>query len=230
MKHLTDGNAADLVRGLAAAKDRRWMEKHLESGCARCRESVAFLRSISVVTQADAQWEPPADIIERALDIFPERRPRVAPLRRRLLARLMYDSFREPLPAGIRAGRGVSRQVLYRAGDFFLDLRLDYEQGAGRASLVGQVAARIPEDLARTKVPSASVSVLLMDGRAVVAQAPLNRFGEFHLDYEPQPRLRLRVPLGAAQTGVELPLSRLLKPRTKARSGRSTGDIPARKT
>lgn len=230
MKHINDGNAADLVREVASATDRRWMEQHLETGCARCHETVAFFRAVATVAQTEAQWEPPAEALERAADIFPERRPRMAPLRHRLLPRLMYDSFREPLPVGIRSGRSVSRQVLYRAGDFFLDLWLDYEQGAGRISLVGQVAARIPENSGRAKTAEAAASVLLMDGRAVLAQAPLNRFGEFHLDYEPQPRLRLRVPLGAAQTGVELPLSRLLKPRAEANPGHSNRETRKRKS
>jgi hypothetical protein len=230
MKHLNTGNAADLVRGIAPARHRRWMEQHLDTDCARCHELVAFVRAVAAVAQSEALWEPPAEVFERAADIFPERRARVAPLRRRLLPRLVFDSFREPLPVGIRSRASVSRQLLYRAGSFSLDLRLDYEQGGRRVSLVGQIAPRVAESERQPKVATPPVSVLLMDGEAILAQAPLTPFGEFHLDYEPQPRLRLRVPLGAVHTGVELPLTRLLRPRAEPGPDRPNRENPGRKS
>lgn len=205
-KHLTDTDAADLARDVAAAPARRRMERHLAEGCTRCRRSVSLFQRVSETARADASWDVPADVMELALDIFPFRPEQVSRPVHRLLARLVFDSFREPLPAGVRAGRGVSRQVLYRAGSYFIDLRLDSTAATRRVSLVGQVVRR-GEPGTSTRM----ASVALVDGRTVVSQAPVNSFGEFQVDYDSKARVRLRVVLDAGRTAVDLPLSRLMR-------------------
>jgi len=163
------------------------------------------MKKIAVTAREEARWEPPAGVLERAMDIFAIPARRVEPLRRRLVARLVFDSLRQPLPAGVRASNSVTRHVLYRTGDFFIDLRLDAEQGARRVSIVGQVSPREPSRRAALE----TVSVLLTDRRSVLTQAPVNKFGEFHFDYEAHAQLRLRILFGK-QTGLDVPLGRLL--------------------
>jgi hypothetical protein len=208
VKHLTAADAADFVRGVATAALRRRIERHLASGCARCARAVALYRTIASTARQEPQWDPPAGVLARASEIFsiPERR-QVAPLRRRLLPRLIFDSLRQPLPAGVRASNSVTRHVLYRAGDFFIDLRIDREHGAPRVSIVGQVA---PREAPQPNTPLEPVSVLLIDRRTVVARPPVNAFGEFHFDYDAHAQVRLRILLGE-RTGLDLPLARLLK-------------------
>jgi hypothetical protein len=119
----------------------------------------------------------------------------------------------------VRASNSVTRHVLYRAGDFFIDLRIDREHGAPRVSIVGQVARR---DAPGGTMPLAPVSVLLLDRRTVVARAPVNAFGEFHFDYDAHAQVRLRILVGE-QTGLDVPLSRLLKPASNhENAGRET--------
>ena len=57
-----------------------------------------------------------------------------------LAGHLTYDSAGDLQPAGARANRSDSRQVLYEAGDFCLDLRFDRERDSMQIMLVGQVA------------------------------------------------------------------------------------------
>jgi hypothetical protein len=203
VKHLTATDAADFVRGVSAAALRRRIEQHLASGCARCTRAVTLYRSIVSTARDEAQRDPPPAVLERAMDIFAIPARHVEPLAHRLLPRLIFDSVRQPLPAGVRASNSVTRHVLYRAGDFFIDLRIDREHGAPRVSIVGQVAPR-------KATPLDAVSVLLIDRRAVVARPPVNTFGEFHFDYDAHAQMRLRILFGD-QTGLDLPLSRLLK-------------------
>jgi hypothetical protein len=184
------------------------MERHLSGGCARCLKAVTLFRRVAETARADASWDVPAEVIERALDIFAIRVRATRPARR-LLARLVFDSFREPLPAGVRSTRSVSRQVLYRAGSYFIDLRLDATAATRRVSLVGQVVRR-GADRASTR----TATVSLVDGRTVLSHAPVNSFGEFQVDYDSKARVRLRVLLDAGRTAVDLPLSRLLRDRT----------------
>jgi hypothetical protein len=48
--------------------------------------------------------------------------------------------------------------------------------------------------------------VLLMSGKAVIARARSNRFGEFQMEYEPGRRLRLLLPVEKRGQGVEVRL------------------------
>jgi hypothetical protein len=104
------------------------------------------------------------------------------------VARLIYDSLREPLPAGLRADTRASRHAVFEAGSLFIDLRLEREQAQMR--LVGQLTHR--ED--PTRFPMAS-PVLLLGRRDVVAHAVSNQFGEFQMNYPPVRDLRLCIAL-----------------------------------
>jgi hypothetical protein len=181
------------------------MERHLAEGCTRCQGVVTLFKRVALTARTDASWDVPADVMERALEIFPVRASQAARPAHRILARLMFDSFREPMPLGVRATRGVSRQVLYRAGSYFIDLRLDSTAATRRVSLVGQVVRR-GADRASTR----TATVALVDGRTVLSHAPVNAFGEFQVDYDAKARVRLRVLLDAGRTAVDLPLGRLL--------------------
>jgi hypothetical protein len=219
VKHLTATDAADFVRGVSAAPARRRIEQHLMSGCARCARTLMLYRAVASTAREEAQWDPPAPVLERAVDMFAIPARRVEPLTRRLLPKLIFDSVLQPLPAGVRASNSLTRHVLYRAGDFFIDLRIDREHGAPRVSIVGQVA---PREAPTAGTPLAAVSVLLIDRRAVVARPPVNAFGEFHFDYDAHAQVRLRILFGE-QTGLDLPLSRLLKPASNhENAGRET--------
>jgi hypothetical protein len=205
-RHLSDIETVDFVRGVATRAARRSAEQHLESGCTKCTRVVALYRRIAETAREDARWDPPAAVLERAAEILIVPQHRVVALKRPLVARLVFDSFRQPLPAGVRAGRTMSRHVLYRAGDFFVDLRMDAEHGARRGTIVGQIARR----RSRRPGPSEPVTVLLLNAHTVLARPAVNDFGEFRCDYDLRAPLRLRILLGG-QKGLDLPLTRLLK-------------------
>jgi hypothetical protein len=219
VKHLTATDAADFVRGVSARAARRRIEKHLTTGCARCTRAVTLYRRVASTARDERKWDPPPAVVARAADIFAIPARRIEPLTHRLLPRLIFDSLRQPLPEGVRASNSVTRHVLYRADDFFIDLRIDREHGTRRVSIVGQVAPR-PET--RAAKPLDTVSVLLIDRRNIVARPSVNAFGEFHFDYDTQAQMRLRILFGE-QTGLDLPLSRLLEPASNhENAGRET--------
>src|SRR5262249_33188330 len=141
---------------------------------------------------------PPASVVRLATAIL----PRPVDFRRRLLGRLIFDSFSQPLPVGVRSVHRRSRQVMYRAGAFYVDLRVDQEQTPRRIALVGQVASR---DAGGARPGDA----FLVHGNRTVLSAPINEFGEFEMEYAPAPRLRLRIPIESDALGLEVPLARL---------------------
>src|SRR5207244_10336838 len=98
------------------------------------------------------------------------RRPEELQILPRIPARLLYDSFREPLPAGVRTQQRLSRQALYEAGDYSLDLHWENERGSPRVALVGQIKNQ--------KEPSkhlGDVPVLLASGKKLLARTVRDR-------------------------------------------------------
>jgi hypothetical protein len=203
--HLELEQAVDFVRGLSSAAASARVARHLETPCDRCRATVAWAQRIAHTAQADLGLDAPADVVRRAVALFPVRARNTASWPERLTARLVFDSHFDPLPVGIRAGHHASRHVLYRARGYYVDLRLDYEAGQRRVSLVGQIAE--PES-DRTGATLASM-VLLTDRGKVLARSDVSAFGEFQVEYRPAPRLRLQIPLDPGPSRIEIPLSRL---------------------
>jgi len=191
---------------VAAPQTRRRTDRHIASGCARCEGLISLFRRVSEIARMDARWEPPAEALDKARDIFAIRPRQLERPFRKLVARLVFDSFREPLPVGMRSAQSVSRHVLYRADQYYVDLRLDATPGTRRVSVAGQVVRRGAD-----KTLPGTVSVLLLDQRTVLADAPVNAFGEFNFDYDNQARLKLRVLLNSGQAGLDLPLARLAR-------------------
>ena len=121
-------------------------------------------------------------------------------------ARLVYDSSRDPVPAGLRGSYRPS-QVLYEAEDYCLDLQLsrdqlrnDYTQK--RLMLVGQVA-----DRRRPDEPLGYLSVTVEGDDAAQTSVRSNELGEFLLEFDPSEHLRLKIPLEGGKR-IELPLPR----------------------
>jgi hypothetical protein len=202
MKHFDIWEWADYVRGLADDVHRPAMDAHLSSGCARCARTASTFRSVTAIAGGEAGHEPPEHAIRYAQAVYSLFRPETTSLPR-LLARLVHDSRREPLPAGIRAQTRLSRHALYEAGSYYLDLQLDLQRASGPVTLVGQLTDR-HNPSAHTAVP-----VWLMHQKSVVASALCDRFGEFQLEYMPARDVRLCVSLHEANKRLEIPLNRL---------------------
>ena len=203
MKHFSLEQWTDFVRGVGEDGARIAMAAHLDAGCARCAKSVEVLRRAATVLATEGQYQVPEYALRCARAIFSTRRAQTV-RSPRVPVHLIYDSIREPLPAGIRSSDRLARRALYQAENFFLDLRLERDPGSPRLNLVGQ--------LANCDTPAqqpCGVLVLLAAGEDVVARAVTNRFGEFELEYEPAANLRLLLPIDVSGGRIELPLSRM---------------------
>lgn len=206
MKHIETHRWLDHARGLLDDEERAAADAHAAT-CATCRRTGEVMGRLATVARADAAYDVPSDAVERALEVFA-----VSPSKRRekltqAVARLVYDSFRAPLPAGVRAANRVD-QVLYEADEFTLDLQVHREHverkaGLVRVVLVGQIADR--------NTPARRLSgrpVLLLSGRKVTARTLSNELGEFHLEAEPHERLWLQVWVGGDRK-IDIPVGRI---------------------
>ena len=102
--------------------------------------------------------------------------------------RLIFDSFRDPLPAGFRSGEARGRRVLYASGNVRLDLWIEPAAGFDRGTLTGQIL-----DWSEPSRRFEGASVALLSGRDPVWRATTNENGEFHIDFEIRPKLSLKI-------------------------------------
>lgn len=182
---------ADYVRGLDSAGKRESMSRHLASGCRKCRRTAAILGSTAALAAAESRYEVPEFAVHCARAIFALEQLREVRIRPNVLGALVFDSFREPLPAGLRSHHRFSRQTLFEAGDYAIDVRQEHERGSSRVTMVGQIASRKEPGRALS-----GVQVVLASGDAVLAQCTSNHYGEFQMEYAPARDLRLEVGPG----------------------------------
>ncbi|HWQ52481.1 MAG TPA: hypothetical protein VN442_02275 [Bryobacteraceae bacterium] len=143
---------------------------------------------MAALAAGEARYNVPDFAVHCARAVYALEQPREVRILDGLIGRLVFDSFREPLAAGVRSQQRISRQSLYEAGDYAVDLRQEYERGSSRVNVVGQIADR--------KVRGGSlegVKVVLSSGNSVLARAVSNRYGEFHMEYTPARDLRLEI-------------------------------------
>lgn len=203
MPHYDAGDWSDFVRGLIPGFKAEEMEAHL-AACTGCQRTVRVFRQVAVTARHDREQNPPDHLMRWARAVFASGDHAPESPSGRVVARLVYDSLAAPGLAGVRAQSRISRHLLYEAGTFGLDLRLEYERGSSRVTLVGQLLDREQPERSLT-----GVSVQLVRGRTPVSRAHCNRFGEFQLEYEPYGRLRLYVSEEHRRQRVEVSLNGL---------------------
>jgi len=213
MNHFELHQSADFVRGLIEESAQVTMERHLASGCRKCRQTTDLLHKVVAATRNDSRVHVPDYAVRCARAIFLLQQPEKVQILPHIPARLLYDSFREPLPAGLRTQQRLSRQTLYQAGDYSLDLRLENERGSSRVALVGQI-----ENRNRPEKRVSNVPVLLVSGKQILAQVVSNSLGEFQMEYMPSKHLRLYVPVPQADKRNEGPINHFARERQQGES------------
>jgi hypothetical protein len=151
---------------------------HLATCCAACGEKRDWYQQVRLVAASDDTVEPPPWVLKRAVRIFDTQRhrPRLAKRIGEAIASLVFDSFAGPALAGVRSTETAERQLLYRAGDYSIDLQIAPSERA-RADLIGQV-------LKESDSSYESVSGLKLDiarDAKVVFSAVTNELGEFKI-------------------------------------------------
>jgi hypothetical protein len=208
IKHYAPSEWADFVRGLVSGADHEQMQQHLDGGCPECHQIEDLLARFAACAAVEAQYEPPAYALHYARSIYRLQQPEEVRILPRIIAKVVYDSFRAPpLLAGVRGQQEMTRQVLYRAGNYYLDFRLEHKQGSSEMSLVGQITDRHHPEGGVADIP-----VQLLSHNSVVAEARSNQFGEFQMRYRPAPSLRLYAPVQAGTEGIEIRLDKILSP------------------
>jgi hypothetical protein len=138
MKHPEFEKLVNKFEGTQSAAEEREVSAHLRA-CAKCAARAARLESFFRYAGAAKNAEVSQRQTAALLNIFRPKRQISAAERgslvKRLLADLVFDDWRTALPE--RLAVSDSRHLLYRAGQFEIDLRLHFAGGGCQVS--GQV-------------------------------------------------------------------------------------------
>ncbi len=202
MKHYSSEEWADFARDVGQADQKASMQRHLHRGCVKCKEELGLWQRVHATAKRRAPFEVPDSLLRTVKGAFSIYGPANA---KPTVAELLFDSFRSPLPVGVRAASVAPRQLLYGAGDHRIDLRFEPEVGSEKRSLIGQI---LNSTSAAGDVDA--LPVVLMRGRQIIGGSSTNEFGEFHLGgtFGSGLELRIRLPHGKE---VFIPLIELVE-------------------
>jgi hypothetical protein len=194
VKHFSEAQWADFARNVVAAKEKMDMQQHIQGGCHKCKETLQVWHSVLAITEHEAAFTPPSDILRVVKSEF-----MVVAIEASRGVRMLFDSALQPITAGIR-GSVSARQFLYETDDYYIDLRLEPRREADRVCLIGQILTRQGIDRV-----AEGVSVRIQNGRVSVAETFANRFGEFQLEFDGAAGLHISIG-GNEDNEIVLPL------------------------
>lgn len=204
MSHYPEEVWTDWVRGIAPSEVRAEIHEHVASGCAECRSVLATWEAVAKLARRERDYEPPASVVESAVALYRRYPPTRSPLPKTTrVAELVFDSIQNPLPMGVRGLERATRHLSYKAGSYFVDVRIEEADSPGLASVVGQLMHH-PDASSQSLE---GLVVLLTSGRTMLAETTTNRFGEFVLEMDTRKENQLAIGVGDEFT-VIVPLDR----------------------
>jgi len=100
------------------------------------------------------------------------------------VARLIFDNFRQPLPAGVRALEPRERRLVYENGAISIDVSFELKMDPPLIQLVGQIL-----DSANPDHRMAGIPVVVQGAKGPIASAMTNEFGEFQFAFDVEPNV-----------------------------------------
>ena len=206
MEHFSERPWADFVRGISEPEISKDIKAHLAADCSKCKSTLDAWSRVRRLASAENAYAPPENLVRLVKLGFaskPAHQPRTSTLGKNwTLANLVFDSFVQPLPAGVRSAALSAWQVVYEAEGLTVDLRLGHRAQSKTVHLVGQVfdkrAVRLWQSDAIIQVST--------EQDHVVATTAVNAMGEFHIEFKPQDHLWLSVKAVGRNT-VRIPLT-----------------------
>ena len=183
--HLNSETALDFVEGRLVQEQQTFWKLHLEN-CGDCARDAGQWRQIEVNLKRSHLKSASNEDLQRAVQVFPIQSERSSTLRS-ILASIIFDSHLQPAMAGARGSASAARQVVMRAEDFDIHVKIWGERD--RKQMLGQLLARSGEDFSH-----AARFHLLRNGERLETTAT-DEMGEFHFAHVPEGDLSLQIDL-----------------------------------
>jgi hypothetical protein len=141
MGHLNIETIMTYLDGKAGDAEKSEIEAHL-AVCAACSESKRQAVAMERLLREAASFQMPARLVQGLKDLFPAGGKPAKPFLAKILASREFDSFDQPMLAGVRSAAAPARQLVFRAGDLDVDLKIEPAKGNERITLTGQVMSQ----------------------------------------------------------------------------------------
>lgn len=208
--HFSEPQWVDFVRGVSEDPVQAEMQGHLDSGCAVCKASVSWLRAVSSMAAAE-RLEVPPDVVRRAGEVFaaPPAKAGWMDELEAIAAELISNVRLDWHPAGVRSVTASEEalggsQLLYRAGDYTVDLRIEPPSAQDPGEIIGQIAN---ERNRQENLDGLVVQMVVLE--STLGETVTNRFGEFLIEYPRRKKAILRLALKHLGQRIDLSLEPL---------------------
>jgi hypothetical protein len=189
MKHFTAEDWIDFVNQVTSAKQQEAMKKHLGTGCKHCMETVALWQKLHNTAAMEASYQPPEAEVHLAKAAFATAGVAGQRMEKSGFVEVMFDSLLQPMLAGARSGGLGTRQMLYRADPYQIDIQIEAKPEGNRLVVIGQLL-----DVSSPGVVGRDVKITLSNQRGNVIHTDTNQFGEFRGEIENTGDLELTFP------------------------------------
>lgn len=186
MEHFTTEKWIDFVNQVVGFGEKQLMEKHLKEGCKRCMETVSLWQRVRHSAAVEESYQPPDNAVRQAKAAFAA--AGLTDHRKGAGSRVqvLFDSFLRPVFAGARSAGTTTRQMLYRADPFQIDVQVEAKPGGSRIVVTGQLL-----DLSNPEIIARDTRILLSNMRGQVVHTAANEFGEFSGEIDNSGDLRM---------------------------------------
>jgi hypothetical protein len=189
MKHFSTTEWIDFVSHVVTGNQQEAMQKHLATGCKRCTETVSLWQKVSKTATAEASYQPPPHTVRLAKAAFATSGRALPQKESRGVIEVLFDSFLQPAVAGARSLAIGTRQMLYRADPYQIDIQIEPKQGSNRLVITGQLL-----DLSHPRIIGREIQVALSNRSGSTVMAATNQFGEFSGEIENSGDIELTIP------------------------------------
>lgn len=201
MEHISDQRWADFVRGVSGPEISGNIRGHLGKGCPKCKTALDAWSRIRRFATEEAAYAPPENLV-RLVKLGLAGKPAKAS-RKWTLANLVFDSFAQPLLAGVRNGALNVWQVIYEAEGLTVDLRFGRRAHSKAVHLIGQV---LNKQEARAW-QRATIELATEQGQLLTTTS-VNASGEFQVEFEANDHLWLSIK-AEERNAVRIPLTNM---------------------
>jgi len=174
MEHFSVEKWIDFVNQAVTSIEKQLMNKHLKLGCESCQETVSLWQRVRASAAVEGNYQPPESAVRIAKAAFAgvgldHRKKRSANR-----VQILFDSFLRPVLEGVRSAGTGTRQMLYRADPYQIDVQLEMKPGGNRIVVTGQLL-----NLTNPKVIATGTRILVSNMHGDVVHTVANQFGEF---------------------------------------------------
>lgn len=174
MEHFSVEKWIDFVNQAVTTNEQQQMDKHLSLGCSSCQKTVSLWQRVRASAAAEGNYQPPESAVRIAKAAFAGAGLGSTAIGADSKVKLLFDSFLQPMLAGVRSAGAGTRQMLYRADPYQIDVQLEMKPGANRVVVTGQLM-----NLGNPKVSATGTRILVSNMHGDVVHTIANQFGEF---------------------------------------------------